>query len=131
MNLDEQEVLAAADRLIADFGAHRRNAYFSHFAPAATFVFYTLPQRLESRAEYEAQWRDWEDSAGFRVHNCLSSERRVDRFGDVAVFSHQVLTEREMDGERQTVREQETIVFLAHDDGGWVAVHEHLSPHGG
>ncbi|GAA3890985.1 nuclear transport factor 2 family protein [Leifsonia kafniensis] len=119
-------VLAAADAIIADFGHHRRDAYFSGFANDATFVFHTAPDRLESRAAYEELWDEWERSAGFRVHSCVSTNRRVQVLGTAAVFSHNVETTLEMDGAVETVHERETIVFELRD-GQWLAVHEHLS----
>jgi ketosteroid isomerase-like protein len=119
-------VLSAADAIISDFGHHRRDAYFSGFAADATFVFHTAPDRLESRAAYEELWGEWEDTAGFRVHQCVSTHRRVQVFGSAAVFSHNVETTLEMEGTVETVLERETIVFHARD-GRWLAVHEHLS----
>lgn len=119
------EALAAADRIIADFGAHRREAYFARFAPDASFVFHNVARRLESRAEYEELWRQWE-SSGFRVHGCTSSNRRLQLLGTVAVFSHDVETMSEIDGESSTFHETETIV-LELADGTWLGVHEHLS----
>ena len=52
----ERAVLAAVDKIIDDFGHHRREAYFSGFDEEATFVFHTSEKRLESRAEYEEVW---------------------------------------------------------------------------
>ena len=126
--MSEQEaVLAAVDRIIDDFGHHRRDAYFAGFADDATFAFHTSPARLESRAEYEAEWDKWEQD-GFRVLACRSTARRVQLLGDdVAVFTHDVETEL-ADGEgRTTTTERETIV-MQRRDGAWLAVHEHLSP---
>ena len=119
------DALAAADRIIADFGEHRREAYFAHFTPEASFVFHNVAHRLESRAEYEELWRQWE-SSGFRVHSCTSSNRRLQLLGTVAVFSHDVETVSEIDGKSSTVHETETIV-LALAGGTWLGVHEHLS----
>ena len=36
-----QDVIAAAAKIVADFGAHKTDAYFSGFSPEATFMFYT------------------------------------------------------------------------------------------
>ena len=123
----ENEALAAADAIIDDFGHHRRERYFAGFDADATFVFYTHPKRLESRSEYEALWREWEDEHGFRVHGCASSNRRVQLVGDTAVFTHDVLTDATFDGERGSTTERESIV-LTKRAGAWRAVHEHLSP---
>ena len=120
------EVLAAADAIIDDFAHHRTAAYFAGFAPDATFVFHTAERRLESRDEYEQLWAQWEREDGFRVHGCTSTDRRVQLWGDTAVFSHSVHSAVELGGETTEVDERETIVF-ARRDGRWVAVHEHLS----
>jgi len=120
------EVLAAADAIIDDFGHHRTAAYFSGFSPDASFVFHTADRRLESREEYERLWAQWEKDDGFRVHGCTSSDRRVQAFGETAVFTHSVRSSIEFNGDVSEVVERETIVFV-HRAGQWVAVHEHLS----
>lgn len=128
MTETEQAVLAAADRLVAAFARHDRDAYFAAFAPEASFIFHSLDRRLESRAEYEAEWDVWVERDGFRIHGCRSEERRVQGLGpDAAVFIHAVVTDLEMGGERMTSRERETIIFQRRDGEHWLAVHEHLS----
>jgi ketosteroid isomerase-like protein len=122
-----RKVTAAAAAIVDAFGHHDPKKYFSHFAPDATFVFYTTPKRLNTRAEYEVEWATWEKEDGFRVRSCRSSDQRVQILGDVAVFTHSVQTELSTNQGPSTVQERETIVF--HRRGGkWVAVHEHLSP---
>jgi hypothetical protein len=129
--VDDQQVidavLAAADAIIDDFAHHRTGAYFAGFDEGATFVFHTADRRLESRAEYEALWAQWEREDGFRVHGCRSSSRRVQLFSDTAIFTHTVDSRIELGGEVADVAERETIVFVR-KSGHWVAVHEHLSP---
>ncbi|TFC31921.1 DUF4440 domain-containing protein [Cryobacterium sp. MDB1-18-2] len=120
------DALAAADALISDFGNHLRDAYFSRFAPEATFLFHSAPARLESRAAYEELWDEWEQQNGFRVLSCVSSERRIQVFGEVAVFSHDVASTVTFDGTVETLAERESIV-LENRGGTWLAVHEHLS----
>lgn len=122
-------VLAAADAIVDDFGHHRTEAYFAGFDPDATFVFHTADRRLESRAEYEELWAQWEREDGFRVHGCRSSDRRVQLLGATAIFTHSVDSRIELGGSVDDVTERETIVFARRGDG-WVAVHEHLSPRG-
>ena len=124
---DEAAVRRAAADLVAAFGAHATAAYFAAFAPEATFVFHTTPERLPDRASYERLWRRWEREDGFRVHGCESSDAMVQLLGDAAVFVHDVTTDLELGGARETVRERETIVFERRGSG-WLAVHEHLSP---
>lgn len=125
--MSERDVLEAVDRIIDDFGNHRRDAYFAGFAEDATFLLHTAPARLESRAAYQAAWDGWE-ADGFQVLDCRSTARRVQLLGDdVAVFTHDVTTDlADVDG-RTTVLERETII-MQRRDGVWLAVHEHLSP---
>jgi ketosteroid isomerase-like protein len=122
----EAAVRRAAADLVTAFGAHETAAYFDAFAPEATFVFHTTPERLPDRASYERLWRRWEREDGFRVHGCESRDAVVQMLGDTAVFVHDVTTDLELGGTRSTVRERETIVF-SRRGSGWLAVHEHLS----
>jgi ketosteroid isomerase-like protein len=122
------EVLAAAAKIVDDFGHHRTADYFAGFAPDATFMFYTHTERLNSRADYETLWESWEANDGFRVHACRSRDQRVQVLGDsAAVFTHYVESAIEFGGEVSTINERETIVFEKRDNA-WLAVHEHLSP---
>ncbi len=121
------DVMDAAAKIVADFGAHKTDAYFSGFSPEATFIFYTHSERLASRAAYQSLWAKWENEDGFRVHSCKSSNQLLQLLGDdAAVFSHLVESAIEFGGETTTISERETIVF-ALIDGKWLAVHEHLS----
>lgn len=122
----EADALAAVDTIIANFGAHDRDAYFAGFAPEATFLFYTAPERLESRDAYEQLWSEWERDNDFHVVSCSSTNRRLQVFGSTAVFSHDVDTVLTMDGATETVAERESIV-LELRDGSWLGIHEHLS----
>ncbi|XER99974.1 nuclear transport factor 2 family protein [Streptomyces sp. S1D4-11] len=63
----------------------------------------------------------------FRILGCASSAQLIQHFGDTAVFSHDVETQVATHAGEETVHERETIVFTRADNGGWVAVHEHLS----
>ena len=81
---DESAVLAAAAALVADFGRSDRDAYFSHFAPSASFIFYPEAERLTSRAAYEQVWDSWVENDGFRVVSCVSAGGRVQMLGDEA-----------------------------------------------
>ncbi|MFF2365348.1 YybH family protein [Streptomyces sp. NPDC058122] len=123
-----QEIRAAADALVAAFAEGRLDDYFGAFAPEATFVFHTTPQRLNSRAEYRALWRQWVEQDGFRIVGCTSSAQLIQPFGDTAVFSHDVETRVATNAGEETVHERESIVFARSEDGAWLAVHEHLSP---
>ena len=123
----EQAVLEAAAKIVAAFGSHSRDEYFSYFASDATFIFYSSNTRFNARSEYEAEWASWE-MGGFKVHSCASSNPLVTFHagGAVAVFTHTVRTDLTLDGERMHTGERETIVFERQGDQ-WIAVHEHLS----
>lgn len=127
MTSQQSEVLAAAAKIVADFGSHSKEAYFTNFSEGATFIFHTHSVRLDSRAEYQSLWDLWEMQDGFRVHGCVSTNQLVQLINDrAAVFSHDVASKVEMGGETSTVSEKETIVFEK-QGSSWVAVHEHLS----
>lgn len=116
-----------AESLIAAFRASDAGSYFAHFAPDATFLFHDTPERLEDRRAYEQLWAEWERDSGFRVFQCDSTNQRVQEHGDLAVFTHDVRTVRQVDGVEEEVEERETIV-LRRDGDTWTCVHEHLSP---
>jgi ketosteroid isomerase-like protein len=120
------EALSAIDDLIGHFSAHRTAEYFRSFAPNASFVFHTVPERLDSREEYERLWARWESENGFQVMSCLSTDRRIQVFGDSAVFSHNVLTVATSNGTTNSTAERESIVMHRAEDR-WLCVHEHLS----
>jgi ketosteroid isomerase-like protein len=125
-----ESVLAAARNLVRVFGEHDTAGYFGCFAPDATFIFYTTAGRLTSREQYQRLWRQWEEQDGFRVISCRSDRPAVQLLGDAAVFAHDVTTVVSLSGTEQTLHERETIVFRR-EAGGWIAVHEHLSPQPG
>jgi ketosteroid isomerase-like protein len=127
---DRQAVTNAADRLIAAFSKNDTKTYFTAFSEQATFLFHNLDRVLMNRAEYQAEWQSWEDQHQFRILSCESSERHLQMFGEVAVFTHQVLTDINFDSETVTNHERETIVFARDDSGVWLGVHEHLSVFG-
>ncbi|MFE2582479.1 YybH family protein [Streptomyces sp. NPDC059378] len=123
------EVLEAADALVAAFAEGRLDDYFGAFAPDATFVFHTTPLRLSSTAEYRALWDRWVAEDDFRVLSCVSTGRLVQLLGeDTAVFSHDVATVVRSTAGEEGLAERETIVFHRAPSGRWLAVHEHLSP---
>ena len=125
-----QQVLEAADRLVAAFGEGRVDDYFACFHPEATFIFYTTDRRLESTAEWRLLWDRLVREDDFRVLECFSRERRVQVLGDSAVFTHDVETHVSTRSGKETLHERETIVFARQEDGTWLAIHEHLSPVG-
>jgi ketosteroid isomerase-like protein len=116
-----------AESLVAAFAASDAVAYFAHFHPDATFLFHDTPGLVESRADYETLWAEWERLSGFRVLACESSDQHVHQHGDLAVFTHSVRTTRLVGGEKEELHERETIV-LRRDGDSWTCVHEHLSP---
>jgi ketosteroid isomerase-like protein len=127
----EAQVLAAAAALVDAFAATDGERYFATFAPDATFVFHTEPERFRDRAAYEAVWAGWVQG-GWRVVSCTSSDQLAQTFPGGAVFTHTVDTTVDTGDGTETYRERETIVFRADGQGdapgGLLAIHEHLSP---
>ena len=127
-----EAVLAAASEIVDAFAATDGDRYFAAFAPEATFLFHTEPERLADRAAYERLWAGWVDG-GWRVVSCTSSDPLVQTFPGGAVFTHTVETTVDAGEGNESYRERETIVFrveAAKDAASprLVAVHEHLSP---
>ena len=125
MDTEGREAVAA---LVAAFGEGRLDDYFACFAPDATFVFYTTPERLMSVDEYRALWDTWVSENGFRVVSCRTSDTNLQSFGDVTVVTHSVETRISTNEGEDTLHERETIVMARGTDGRWLGVHEHLSP---
>ncbi len=128
------DVLAAADAIVDAFAATDGERYFATFAPDATFLFHTEPQRLNDREAYERLWAEW-IGAGWQVVSCRSSDRLVQTFPGGAVFTHTVDTTVDTGDGQEAYRERETIVFRVPpsqngdaSSTGLIAVHEHLSP---
>ena len=129
LSAEEVKVLATANALIDAFGNHRRDEYFSFFAPEALFIFHSSDKVFHARAEYEKEWREWEE-AGLRFVACASHDQRVTRLGaDVFLFTHRCQTTVEQGGGTEQLDERESIVFRLGADGTCLAVHEHLSPY--
>ena len=124
---NEQGVLQAAAHLVSRFAAHDFDGYFSCFDEKTVFIFHTTPNVLLSKSEYQKEWRNWEKDWGFKVKSCTSSNQRVQLFGSVAIFSHDVATTLGTNDGDKSFKERETIVFNE-VSGKWVGVHEHLSP---
>lgn len=122
------DVRAAAAAIVAAYGAHQTDDYFLAFHPEATFVFYSSPERFESRAAFREAWETWEREDGFKVLECVSLDQHVQLLGDVAVFTHRLTTRMRTHAGEETALERETIVFSRQAHGSWLAVHEHLSP---
>lgn len=119
------EATRAAEEIVDAFSRHDRERYFASFTEDASFIFYTEPRFLGSRADYESLWRSWED-AGFRVEGCSSEDAVTQMVSEaVAVFTHRVRTR--LRGATAELCERETIVLHRQPDGRWLAVHEHLS----
>jgi len=126
-----EAVLAAASGIVDAFAATDGDRYFAAFAPDASFLFHTEPERLADRAAYERLWAGWQ-AGGWRVVSCTSSDPLVQSFPGGAVFTHTVDTTVDTGEGTESYRERESIVFRADgaDAAGTrlVAVHEHLSP---
>jgi len=121
----KEHIQHAANTLIAAFASNDTDAYFACFSEDATFLFYTLPAPLLSRAAYQEVWKSWQ-ADGFAVLDCQSSNVNISLQGDVAIFMHDVATRVRFGSEDNQFQERETIVFR-HDGNRWLACHEHLS----
>jgi ketosteroid isomerase-like protein len=111
------------------FGRHDVDEYFSCFAEDATFVFYSTPERLESKAAFEAEWKRWEAEYGYHVLSCVASGRRVQIVtDDVGLVSHSLTTRVSTKSGEEVLEERETMVLRKDQAGGWQCVHEHVSP---
>jgi len=127
----EQDVLAAATKLVNAFAQTNTQEYFSLFAPEASFIFHPEASRLSDRASYETLWNSWLDE-GWHVTQCQSSDQLVQVFPGGAVFSHTVATSTTTGNQPETATtdsyvERETIIFRQEADGSLIAIHEHLS----
>jgi uncharacterized protein (TIGR02246 family) len=124
-----EQVRAAAERLMEAFSTGDEDGYFDCFHPDATFLFHDVDP-IGSRADYRALVRMWKEEHGFRVRSAESRDADIRLFGDTAIFAHRVTTIQIWDGEESTLHERESIVFQRQGDGGWLAIHEHLSSDG-
>lgn len=124
---EKEIVLKTIQRLIEAFGRHDSDAYFAAFSPHATFLFHNMDRLLTSRAEYEKEWKSWEDTEDFRVISCTSSFPNLQIVGSTAIFTHNVSTVVQLNSVEMTNKERETIVFSRDETGTWLAIHEHLS----
>ncbi|MCW5624758.1 MAG: nuclear transport factor 2 family protein [Burkholderiales bacterium] len=124
----KQEVLAAAKKLLDAFAANDLDGYFGSFAPEATFIFHSVAEPLRSTAAYRAAWAEWEKAIDLRIVGCTCFDQDV-RFltPDVALYSHSVRVEASTTAGVEQRKERETVVFVRQPDGGWLALHEHLS----
>lgn len=127
MTSAEAEVEAAAVALIDAFAKNDRPRYFAAFLPEATFVFPIVNRVLTSRADYEAEWQLWVDEDDFQVTECLSLDRMIQVYGDVAIFVHRTVTHSTGTSGTRTLHERETVIFNK-VNGIWMAAHEHVSP---
>src|SRR5699024_5493701 len=122
----KEDVLTAAAAIVEAFAATDTERYFGQFAKDASFILHPTPDLLATE-DYKRLWQSWLNE-GWRVAECQSSNRRVQVFPGVAVFTHDVWTRVEVgDGTQEAYRERETIVFRR-ENVSLVAIHEHLSP---
>jgi ketosteroid isomerase-like protein len=124
---NNQGVLQQAAHLVSCFAQHDFDKYFECFADDAVFIFHTSNNVLRNKAEYQKEWKKWEQEWGFKVESCKSTNQIVQLFNDVAIFSHTVDTTLNTSDGKKSFTERETIVFQFQNDK-WIAVHEHLSP---
>jgi ketosteroid isomerase-like protein len=120
-----KEVRQAAADLVSAFASNDTEAYFAAFSEDASFLFYTLPAPLLTRAAYRAVWEGWQ-ADGFAVLGCQSSNINIIPQGELAIFMHDVATHVRFGTEESHFQERETILFRR-EGSRWLACHEHLS----
>ena len=125
--LEEAEVEAAAMALLDAFATNDRSRYFASFVPEASFVFPIVDHVMLSREEYAAEWQRWVEADDFKVTECLSFDRGIKVYGDVAIFMHRTITRSTGRSGERILSERETIIFRK-VEGVWMAAHEHVSP---
>jgi ketosteroid isomerase-like protein len=117
------------DRVVGAFGSHDVETYFSCFAEDASFLFYSSPELLPSRAAFRREWERMEAEDGYHVLECEASERRLQTVDeDTAVVTHTLRTRFRTNDGVDELRERETLVLRRDERNGWLIVHEHLSP---
>lgn len=120
-----QDITSAAEAIVDAFERNDEIDYFSRFSPTCTFIFAPDNRVHVDRASWQAAWVQLQES-GWRVLACRTLESGVRVLGNGGVFWHVLETTALVDGEQQTYRERETIVFESTQEG-LLAVHEHLS----
>jgi uncharacterized protein (TIGR02246 family) len=123
----ESQVREVYERLVAAFGEGRLDEYFGCFADEATLVFHG-ERWLGSLEEYRAEWDRWAKQDGFAVLSVDTDVMKLQMLGEAAVLTHSIETRQRTNAGEETLHERETIVFAKQPDGGWLVVHEHLSP---
>ena len=121
-----EEVRAEVERLMEAFSTGNEDGYFDCFHPDATFFFHGQ-DLIGSREDYRAAVRSWKAEHGFRVLAAESRDADIRVFRDTAILTQRVTTTQMWDDEESTLHERESIVFQRQRDGGWLAIHEHLS----
>ena len=124
---DEVEVEAAAVALLDAFAKNDLPRYFGSFLPEASFIFPIVDHVMHSPAEYAAEWQRWVEADDFKVTECLSFDRKIQVYGDLAIFTHRIITRSTGHSGERTLHERETIIFKR-VGGVWMAAHEHVSP---
>ncbi|EXF23929.1 ketosteroid isomerase [Nesterenkonia sp. AN1] len=118
-------ISSAAEAIVRAFERNDENDYFSRFSPTCTFIFAPDDTVHADRASWHSAWGKLQES-GWRVVSCRTLESGVRILAEGGVFWHVLETTAIVDGEPQTYRERETIVFEKSQEG-LLAVHEHLS----
>jgi len=125
MNVNSVE--QSIENLLVAFGHHDKDAYFACFHPDATFLFYNSDETGLTKTRYQQMWDSWEKEHGFKVLECRSTNKQLTVMGDTAIFTHEVATKTEWEGEQNLLCERESIIFVRNESDSWLCVHEHLS----
>ena len=125
----EAQLNEAAERVVGAFGSHDVETYFSCFAEDASFLFYSSPDVMPSRAAFRQEWERMEAKDGYHVLSCEATARRIQAVTpDTGIVTHTLLTRFSTNEGEDELSERETLVLRRDEQAGWVIVHEHLSP---
>jgi uncharacterized protein (TIGR02246 family) len=121
------EVRAAVQGLVAALHAHDREAYLAALAPDVTFILPREATPLRSRDQLRAVWKRWEARGG-RLDACHAWDLDVRRIGGALATATQVVS-LHLAGRPGPVHHRETLVLERRQEGAWLVVHGHRSPH--
>src|SRR3954452_4756256 len=121
------EVRAAVQGLVAALDAHDPETYLAGLAPDVTFILPREAAPLRSREELRAVWTRWEAGGG-RLDACHAWDLDVRGIGGARATATHVVS-LHVAGRPGPVRQRETLVLQRGEDGSWLVVHGHRSPH--
>jgi ketosteroid isomerase-like protein len=121
------EVRAAVQGLVAALDAHDAETYLAGLAPDVTFILPREAAPVRSREEFRDVWTRWEARGG-HLDACHAWELDVRPISAALATATHVVS-LHFAGRPGPVRQRETLVLARSEDGAWLVVHGHRSPH--